>query len=234
MPRRSSTFSLSRASSKRIAAPSAETEVCRPFYARAARREHRAINEVSLFRQSYQATRLRILIDGEIRLPVLVSDGALVATPAGSTAYNLSAQGPIIPINAPLLALTPISPFRPRRWRGALLPDNARVTIEALEAEKRPVAAVADHDDAIHVAILFHIHDLRLLLSDERVCWFIGPDAIVQFHRWLDADSTWPLTDRLCCSSPIESNQTSPSVADVLNTVADGRRHAGARDLRKL
>ncbi|HZD91041.1 MAG TPA: NAD kinase, partial [Pseudolabrys sp.] len=102
--------------------------------------EHRAINEVSLFRQSAQAARLRILIDGQERLAELVADGVLVATPAGSTAYNLSVQGPIIPINASLMALTPISPFRPRRWRGALLPDKARVTIEVLEAEKRPVA----------------------------------------------------------------------------------------------
>ena len=109
--------------------------------------ESRAINEVSLFRQTYQASRLRVLIDGQERLSELVADGVLVASPAGSTAYNLSAQGPIIPINAPLLALTPISPFRPRRWRGALLPDTARVTIEVLEAEKRPVAAVADHDE---------------------------------------------------------------------------------------
>ncbi|MBZ0146216.1 MAG: NAD kinase [Pseudorhodoplanes sp.] len=109
--------------------------------------EHYAINEVSAFRQSYQAARLRILIDGKERLAELVADGALLATPAGSTAYNLSAQGPIIPIDAPLLALTPISPFRPRRWRGALLPDKAGVTIEVLEAEKRPVAAVADHDE---------------------------------------------------------------------------------------
>ena len=85
--------------------------------------EHRAINEVSLFRQSAQAAHLRILIDGQERLAELVADGVLVATPAGSTAYNLSAQGAIIPINAPLLALTPISPFRPRRWRGGLLPD---------------------------------------------------------------------------------------------------------------
>jgi NAD+ kinase len=109
--------------------------------------EHHAINEVSLFRQTYQAARLRILIDGKERLPELVADGVLVATPAGSTAYNLSAQGPIIPITASLLALTPISPFRPRRWRGALLPDGARVTVNVLEAEKRPVAAVADHDE---------------------------------------------------------------------------------------
>ena len=90
------------------------------------RHESHAINEVSLFRQTYQAAHLRILIDGKERLAELVADGVLVATPAGSTAYNLSAQGPIIPINASLLALTPISPFRPRRWRGALLPDKAR------------------------------------------------------------------------------------------------------------
>ena len=109
--------------------------------------EHRAINEVSLFRQSAQAAHLRILIDGKERLAELIADGVLVATPAGSTAYNLSVQGPIIPINAPMLALTPISPFRPRRWRGALLPDRAKVTIEVLDAEKRPVAAVADHDE---------------------------------------------------------------------------------------
>ena len=109
--------------------------------------QHRAINEVSLFRQSAQAAHLRIMIDGQERLAELISDGVLVATPAGSTAYNLSAQGPIIPINAPLLALTPISPFRPRRWRGALLPNKAKVTIEVMDAQKRPVAAVADHDE---------------------------------------------------------------------------------------
>jgi NAD+ kinase len=109
--------------------------------------EHRAINEVSMFRQSAQAAHLRILIDGKERLAELIADGVLVATPAGSTAYNLSVQGPIIPINAPMLALTPISPFRPRRWRGALLPDKAKVTVEVLEADKRPVAAVADHDE---------------------------------------------------------------------------------------
>ena len=109
--------------------------------------EHRAINEVSLFRQSAQAAHLRILIDGQERLAQLVADGVLLATPAGSTAYNLSVQGAIIPINAPLLALTPISPFRPRRWRGALLPDKAKITIEVQDADKRPVAAVADSDE---------------------------------------------------------------------------------------
>src|SRR3954453_15162486 len=110
--------------------------------------EHYAINEVSLFRQTYQVARLSIFIDGKERLPELMADGVLVATPAGSTAYNLSAQGPIIPINADLMAVTPISPFRPRRWRGALLPNTAHVVIEVLESDKRPVAAVADHDEA--------------------------------------------------------------------------------------
>ena len=108
---------------------------------------HRAINEVSLFRQTYQAARLRIMVDDKERLAELVADGIMLATPAGSTAYNLSAQGPILPINAALLALTPISAFRPRRWRGALLPDRAQVTVEVREAAKRPVAAVADHDE---------------------------------------------------------------------------------------
>ena len=107
--------------------------------------EHYAINEVSLFRQTYQVARLTISIDGKERMPELMADGVLVATPAGSTAYNLSAQGPIIPINASLLAVTPISPFRPRRWRGALLPDSARVTVTVVDPERRPVAAVADH-----------------------------------------------------------------------------------------
>jgi len=104
-----------------------------------------AINEVSLFRETAQAAKLRISIDGTVRLQELICDGVLVATPAGSTAYNLSAHGPIVPINAPLLALTPISPFRPRRWRGALLPNKARITIEVLETPKRLVSAVADH-----------------------------------------------------------------------------------------
>jgi NAD+ kinase len=120
--------------------------------------EFRAINEVSLFRQTHQAAKLRISIDGKERLMELAADGVLVSTPAGSTAYNLSVQGPIIPIGAPLLALTPISPFRPRRWRGALLPDSARVTIEVHEAQKRPVAAVADHDEVRSV----HTVDVRL------------------------------------------------------------------------
>ena len=113
---------------------------------------HHAINEVALFRQTHQAAHLRILIDERERMAELIADGVLVATPAGSTAYNLSAQGPILPINAALLALTPISPFRPRRWRGALLPNSAYVVIEVLDSGKRPVAAVADHDEARDVA----------------------------------------------------------------------------------
>ena len=109
--------------------------------------EDLAINEVSLFRQTHQAAKLRILIDGKVRLEELICDGILVATPAGSTAYNLSAHGPILPINAPLLALTPISPFRQRRWRGALLPNEAHIQIDVLEPDKRPVSAVADHSE---------------------------------------------------------------------------------------
>jgi len=104
-----------------------------------------AINEVSLFRETHQAAKLRIAVDGKVRMDELICDGVLVATPAGSTAYNLSAYGPILPINAQLLALTPISPFRPRRWRGAVLSNKARISVSILEHEKRPVAAVADH-----------------------------------------------------------------------------------------
>ncbi|WP_375456502.1 NAD kinase [uncultured Methylobacterium sp.] len=107
----------------------------------------RAINEVYLLRQTHQTARLRISVDGQVRLPELIADGVLAATAAGSTAYNLSVGGPILPLNAKLLALTPISAFRPRRWRGALLPDHARIRIEVLDAEHRPVAAVADHTE---------------------------------------------------------------------------------------
>ncbi len=103
-----------------------------------------AINEVSLLRETRQAAKLRIDVDGVTRLPELICDGIILATPAGSTAYNLSAYGPIIPLSANLLALTPLSAFRPRRWRGALLPQTSRVVISALEAENRPISAVAD------------------------------------------------------------------------------------------
>jgi NAD+ kinase len=119
-----------------------------------------AINEVSLLRQTRQTAKIRILIDGKLRLSELSCDGALVSTPAGSTAYNLSAHGPIIPLDARVLALTPISAFRPRRWRGALLAHTAKVTFEILEAAKRPVSAVADN---------FEVRDvLQVQIAEDR------------------------------------------------------------------
>lgn len=106
-----------------------------------------AFNEVSILRSSSQSANVRIVVDGEERLDKLICDGALVATAAGSTAYNLSAHGPVIPIGSDMLALTPISPFRPRRWRGALLPSSAEIRLENLDPEKRPVIASADHTE---------------------------------------------------------------------------------------
>lgn len=111
-----------------------------------------AINEVSLLRETRQAAKLRLFVDGVQRMEEMICDGCLLATPAGSTAYNLSAHGPILPIGAGILALTPISAFRPRRWRGALLPDKAEVRFEILEAQKRPVSAVADYTEVRDVA----------------------------------------------------------------------------------
>jgi len=138
----------------------------------------RAINEVSMLRQTYQAAKLRVSVDSHVRIPELIADGILVATPAGSTAYNLSVGGTILPLNAPLLGLTPISAFRPRRWRGALLPDYAKIQIEVLEAENRPVSAVADHTEfrnvsRVHVSMdrsvdLVLLHDPGHSL-DERI-----------------------------------------------------------------
>jgi NAD+ kinase len=127
----------------------AEEAVLNPLRMRATRAsgeiiEALAINEVSLLRAGPQAAKLRILVDGRERMAELVADGALVATPAGSTAYNYSAHGPILPIGADALALTPMAAFRPRRWRGALLSKLARVTFEVLEPDKRPVSAAAD------------------------------------------------------------------------------------------
>jgi NAD+ kinase len=130
-----------------------------------------AINEVSLLRQTAQAAKIAIYVDNILRLEQLICDGILIATPAGSTAYNLSAHGPIIPINANLLALTPISAFRPRRWRGALLPDNAHVTIKILEADKRPVSASADDGEVRNVSQVDVHQDLTRLY-----CLLFDPD----------------------------------------------------------
>lgn len=161
----------------RIAAATPET--IRPLVmdvetADGAPRTSRAINEVSLFRQSAQAAKIRITVDGKVRLDELICDGVMVATPAGSTAYNLSAHGPILPLDAPLLALTPVSPFRPRRWRGALLPNHANVRFDILEADKRPVNAVADHVEVKSVTSVSVRESRRstvTLLFDESHSW---------------------------------------------------------------
>ncbi|MBT9382613.1 NAD kinase [Pseudooceanicola sp. CBS1P-1] len=134
----------------------AEEEVINPLAMRATRADGKvhealAINEVSLLRAGPQAAKLRISVDGRVRMPELVCDGALVATPAGSTAYNYSAHGPILPIGADVLALTAIAPFRPRRWRGALLNKSASIQFDVLEPEKRPVMADADSRSVTNV-----------------------------------------------------------------------------------
>ena len=146
----------------RIAA--AEQHVVHPLKMRATNvhgltTEALAINEVSLLRSTHQASRLRILVDGRERMPMLVCDGVILATPVGSTAYNLSAHGPILPIEAAMMALTPVAAFRPRRWRGAILPATAAVTVEVLESAKRPVLAVADYFEVRQVSkveVAFH------------------------------------------------------------------------------
>lgn len=124
-----------------------------------------AINEVSLLRETRQAAKIRISVDGVVRLDELICDGVLIATPAGSTAYNLSAHGPIVPVGSPILALTPICPFRPRRWRGALLPHAARVRFEVLDADKRPVSAVADFTEARDVSDVEVVEDRNVSLT---------------------------------------------------------------------
>ena len=130
-----------------------------------------AINEVSLLRQTRQSAKLRILIDDVERMPELICDGAMVATPAGSTAYNLSVHGPIIPLDADVMALTPISAFRPRRWRGALVPHKVTVRFEILEPDKRPVSATADNNEVRNVIAVIVRQDrsvrLRLLFDPE-------------------------------------------------------------------
>jgi NAD+ kinase len=133
--------------------------------------EAMAINEVSVFRETRQAAKIRISIDGNVRLEELVCDGVLVATPAGSTAYNLSAHGSIIPLDAEILALTPISAFRPRRWRGALLPGTARVRFDILDPDKRPVSVVADNQEFRSVVEIEVVEDhdaeLHLMFDPE-------------------------------------------------------------------
>jgi NAD+ kinase len=124
-----------------------------------------AFNEVSLLRQLAQAAKIRITVDGRVRLPELICDGVLVSTPAGSSAYNLSAHGPIVPLSANLLPMTPISAFRPRRWRGALLPSTAEVLFEILEVDKRPVAAVADSAEVRDVASVSVGEDRRVSVT---------------------------------------------------------------------
>ncbi len=130
-----------------------------------------AINEVSLLRETRQTAKLEVSVNDRVVMPELVCDGILTATPAGSTAYNLSANGPILPMGSAMLALTPISPFRPRRWRGAILPDKARITLRVLEPDKRPVSAVADQREVRDVArvdvAIDHVRDLTLLFDPE-------------------------------------------------------------------
>jgi NAD+ kinase len=121
-----------------------------------------AINEVSLLRETRQTAKLEVSVNGKVRMAELACDGVLVATPAGSTAYNLSANGPILPLGSAMLALTPISPFRPARWRGAILPDRAEVTFRVLEPAKRPVAAVADQQEVRDIA------EVRIAIARER------------------------------------------------------------------
>jgi NAD+ kinase len=134
-------------------------------------RELPAINEVSLLRETRQTAKLEVTVNGRIVLPELVCDGILAATPAGSTAYNLSANGPILPLGSAMIALTPISAFRPRRWRGAILPEKARIGIRVLEPDKRPVSAVADQREIRDVAsvsiAIDHVRDLTLMFDPE-------------------------------------------------------------------
>lgn len=162
---------------KRLA--NAERRVIRPLTMEAedvSGSVHRAsaLNEVSMLRQSYQAASLGVSIDGRVRLDPLICDGILVATPFGSTAYNLSAHGPILPLDAPLLALTPVSAFRPRRWRGALIPDNSRVDIVVNDTAKRPVNAVADHTEVKsvrRVSVWLDRESSGIILFDPEHSW---------------------------------------------------------------
>jgi NAD+ kinase len=130
-----------------------------------------AINEVSFLRETRQTAKLELTLNERVVMPELACDGILVATPAGSTAYNLSAQGPILPLGSAMLAITPISPFRPRRWRGAIVPDSARISVRVLEADKRPVSVVADQREVREVCqvdiAIDRARDLTLLFDPE-------------------------------------------------------------------
>lgn len=121
-----------------------------------------AINELSLLRETRQTAKIEISVNDRVRIPELAGDGVLLATPVGSTAYNFSASGPILPLDSQMLALTPISPFRPRRWKGAILPDRSRVTFRVLEPDKRPISAVADQTELRNIA------EVRLAIARER------------------------------------------------------------------
>jgi NAD+ kinase len=130
---------------------------------------YHAINEVSLLRETRETAKIEVRVNGKVRMAELAGDGVLVATPAGSTAYNMSVNGPILPLGSRMLAMTPISPFRPRRWRGAILPDNAKVSFHVLEPAKRPVAVVADQKEVRDIRDV-HIeacrkHQLTLLFD---------------------------------------------------------------------
>ena len=123
------------------------------------------MNDVSLLRETRQTAKIKIIIDGVVRMEELICDGLIISTPAGSTAYNLSAHGPIIPLNANILALTPISPFRPRRWRGALLPNGCEIELEIIKAKYRPVSAVADFTEIRDVAYVKVIEDRTIKIN---------------------------------------------------------------------
>ena len=134
-----------------------------------------AINEVSLLRETHQAAALEVTVNGKVRMASLACDGILVATPAGSTAYNLSANGPILPLGSNVIAMTPISPFRPRRWRGAILPDHYEIGFRVLEAGKRPVAAVADQKE------LRDISEVRIAIArDHRLDLLFDPGRTLE------------------------------------------------------
>ena len=127
--------------------------------------EELAVNDVSLLRETRQAAKLKIMVDGKIRMEELICDGVIVATPAGSTAYNLSVHGPIIPLSSELLALTSISAFRPRRWSGALLPQSSKIVFDILESDNRPVSAVADFNEVRDVVSVEVWSDKKVEIS---------------------------------------------------------------------